>query len=70
MVGLKKGQQEEVTTMPNLKLFLHIKSLLTMLHEEDNHHLTTLALMVTGLFFGRHVQLWMIALWCPWDVQL
>ena len=56
--------------MPNLKLFLHINSLLTMLHEEDNHHLTTLALMVTGLFFGRHVQLWMIALWCPWDVQL
>ncbi len=56
--------------MPNLKLFLHINSLLTMLHEEDNHHLTTLALMVTGLFFGRHVQLWMIALWCPRDVQL
>jgi hypothetical protein len=56
--------------MPNLKLFLHINNLLTTLHEEDNSHLTTLALMVTGLFFGRHVQLWMIALWCPWDVAL
>jgi hypothetical protein len=56
--------------MPNLKLFLHINNLLTMLHEEKNHHLSTLALMVTGLFFGRHVQLWMMALWCPWDAQL
>lgn len=56
--------------MPNMKLFLHINKLLTTLHEEDNAHLTTLALMVTGLFFGRHVQLWMIALWCPWEVQL
>lgn len=56
--------------MPNLKLFLHIEELLTTLHEEDDHLLTTLALMVTGLFFGRHVQLWMIALWCPLDVQL
>lgn len=56
--------------MPNLKLFLHINNLLTTLHEEDNHHLTTLSLLVTGLFFGRHVQLWAIALWCPWDAQL
>ena len=40
------------------------------LHEEDNHHLSTLALMITGLFLGRHVQLWMMALWCPWDVEL
>lgn len=56
--------------MPNLKLFLHINELLTTLHEENNPRLSTLALMVTGLFFGRHVQLWNIALWCPWDVQL
>jgi hypothetical protein len=70
MVSLKKRQQEEVTTMPNLKLFLHINNLLTTLHEEDTSQLRTLALMVTGLFFGRHVQLWMMALWCPWDVQL
>lgn len=56
--------------MPNLKLFLHINKLLTTLHEEESAHLSSLALMVTGLFFGRHVQLWMIALWCPWQVQL
>jgi hypothetical protein len=49
--------------MPNMKLFLHIENLLTTLHEEDTAHLITLALMVPGLFFGRHVQLWMIALW-------
>ncbi|NET73839.1 MAG: IS4 family transposase [Sphaerospermopsis sp. SIO1G2] len=56
--------------MPNLQLFCHIKNLLTTLHEEDNAQLTTLSLMVMGLFFGRHVQLWMIALWCPREVQL
>jgi hypothetical protein len=56
--------------MPNLKLFLHIKNLLTTVHEEDHARLTTLALMVTGLFFGRHVQLWAIALWCHCDVAL
>lgn len=56
--------------MPNLTLFLHINSLLTKVHREESPHLQTLALMVTGLFFGRHVQLWMIAMWCPWDVQL
>jgi len=55
--------------MPNLKLFLHINNLLTTIHGK-NHRLTTLSLMVTGLFFGRHVQLWMMALWCPWDVNL
>jgi hypothetical protein len=60
----------EDTTMPNLKLFLHINKLLTTLHEEESPQLRTLALLVTGLFFGRHVQLWMIALWCPWEVQL
>jgi hypothetical protein len=69
MVGLYKHDQTEDTTMPNLKLFLHINNLLTSLHEEENAHLTTLALLVTGLFFGRHVQLWMMALRCPWEVQ-
>lgn len=70
MVRLHKHNQAEDTTMPNLKLFLHINNLLTTLHEEEGPQLTTLALMVTGLFFGRHVQLWMMALWCPWEVQL
>lgn len=56
--------------MPNLKLFLHIKNLLTTIHEEESPLLNTLAMMVTGLFFGRHVQLWAIALWSPWDIQL
>ena len=43
--------------MPNLKLFLHIKNLLTTIHEEESRLLNTLAMMVIGLFFGRHVQL-------------
>jgi hypothetical protein len=48
--------------MPNMKLFLHINNRLTTLHEDNTHHLTTSALLVTGLFFGLYVQLWMIAL--------
>jgi len=32
--------------------------------------LTTLALMVSGLLLGRSVQLWEIAVWIPWDIQL
>jgi Transposase DDE domain len=30
----------------------------------------TLALMLTGLFLGRHVQLWELALWAPLPIQL
>ena len=56
--------------MPNLKLFLHIKNILTMLHEEETAILDTLAQIITGLFFGRHVQLWAIALWVPKEILL
>jgi hypothetical protein len=30
----------------------------------------TLALLVSGLILGRSVQLWEIAVWIPWDIQL
>jgi hypothetical protein len=51
MVGLHKHHQPEVTIMPNLKMFLHIKKLLTTFGE-DSPPLTTLALLVTGMLFG------------------
>jgi hypothetical protein len=55
----------------NRKLFLTIKDLLHRLYEEpDNHLVVTLALMVVGVFLGRHVQLWQIALWVPLPIQL
>ena len=56
---------------PNRQLFLKIKDMLHQIYEEpENHLLITLALMVAGLFLGRHVQLWQIALWVPLPIQL
>lgn len=55
----------------NRKLFLKIKDMLHGLYEEpDNRLVVTLALMVVGVFLGRHVQLWQIALWVPVPIQL
>jgi hypothetical protein len=53
------------------QLFLHIRGRLCSLHKKPvNEVLTTLALMVSGLILGRSVQLWEIAVWIPWDIQL
>lgn len=55
----------------NQQLYLQVKNLLHSWHKDpDNHLLNTLAMMVTGLFLGRHVQLWEIALWVPLPIQL
>jgi hypothetical protein len=60
--------------MPNRKLFLHIRDLLHKIYKgasrPDKYLVVTLALMVTGLFLERHVQLWRIALWVPLNIQL
>jgi hypothetical protein len=50
--------------MLNLKLYLHLKDMLLSLYKADRlpKHL--------GLFLGRHVQLWQIAIWIPVDIQL
>lgn len=57
--------------MPNRQLFLHVRDLLHGLHKEpENHVLVTLALMVSGLILGRHVQLWELAVWVPVPIQL
>lgn len=55
----------------NQHLFTTIKGLLHRLYEEtDNSQIVTLAMMITGVFLGRHVQLWEIALWVPVPIQL
>lgn len=55
----------------NGHLLAQIKGLLHRLYEEPgNSQVATLAMMVTGLFLGRHVQLWEIALWVPIPIQL
>ena len=55
----------------NEQLYDQTKNLLHTLHKDPtNFLLDTLALMITGLFFGRHVQLWEIALWVPLPAQL
>lgn len=56
------------------QLYLYLKNLLlevyTGEHQIPKKLLTTLALLLTGLFLGRHVQLWNIALWAPIACQL
>lgn len=55
----------------NQQLYSQVKTMLHHLHHGPDHHLlNTLAMMVTGLFLGRHVQLWEIALWVPLPIQL
>jgi hypothetical protein len=57
--------------MTNRQLFLQVRDLLHHLHEEpENHLVVTLALMVTGLFLGRNVQFYELALWMPTPIQL
>ena len=60
--------------MPNLKLYLYSKDLLLSLYKGPNrlpkYLVVTLAMMLTGLFLGRHVQLWQIAVWVPLDIHL
>ena len=59
--------------MPHLKLYPHFRDLLLRLYGTESlpkHLIVTLAMMLTGLFLGRHVQLWQIAVWVPLNIQL
>ena len=57
--------------MPARRLFLHVRGLICARHKQPvTAVLETLALMVSGRLLGRSVQLWEIALWIPWDIQL
>ncbi len=53
------------------QLFLRMRGLICARHNTPvNHRLETLALLVSGLILGRSAQVWEIALWIPWDIQL
>ena len=60
--------------MPNHKLFVRIKKLLHQTYKgatgPKTYLVGTLAWIITGLFLGRHVQLWQIAVWVPLNIQL
>jgi hypothetical protein len=55
----------------NQALYDHNQRFFEQIYGEQNETLrNTLAMLVTGLFLGRHVQFWSIALWMPFDIQL
>ena len=57
--------------MPSRQLFLKIRDLLHVWHEDsENPVIVTLALMVSGLILGRNVQFCELALWVPADINL
>ena len=60
---MSKGTSEQ--------LYEHHRDLLSSMYKDvENPLIQTLAMMVTGVFLGRHVQLWEIAQWVPLDIQL
>jgi hypothetical protein len=55
----------------NHALYEHNKAFFEQIYGEEHESLrSTLAMLVTGLFLGRHVQFWAIAVWLPFDMQL
>jgi hypothetical protein len=61
--------------MPNQCLYLHMKTLLQQAYQGQNqkvadHLLKTLAMMVTGVLLGPHVQLYAIAKCVPLPIKL
>ncbi|MGB9872385.1 MAG: hypothetical protein ACPLYD_12065, partial [Anaerolineae bacterium] len=59
--------------MPHLNLYLFLKGWLLDLYKGERipkHLVVTLAMMLTSLFLGRHVQLWQMAIWVPVNICL
>jgi len=57
----------------NFKLYSFLKNFLRDIYKGQlmpKHLITTMAMMLTGLFLGRHVQLWQIAVWVPVNILL
>lgn len=57
----------------NQQLYGHNYRFLMKMYERKcfpRHLIVILALMLTGLFLGRHVQLWELAVWAPLPIQL
>ncbi|NIN35041.1 MAG: IS4 family transposase [Gammaproteobacteria bacterium] len=65
----------ELSRMPNQQLYLEMKALLQKAYQGQNqtiadHLLKTLAMLVTGVILGPHVQLYAIALCVPLPIKL
>jgi len=59
--------------MTNHELYSFLKNFLRDLYKGQSfpkHLITTMAMMLTGLFLGRHVQLWQMAVWAPINILL
>ena len=59
--------------MTNRKLYSFHKGFLRDIYKGQcipKYLITTLAMMLTGVFLGRHVQLWQIAIWVPVNILL
>ena len=59
--------------MTNFKLYSFLKNFLRDIYKGQHmpkHLIKTMAMMLTGLFLGRHVQLWQIAVWVPVNILL
>ena len=59
--------------MANRKLYSFLKNSLRDIYKDRHipkHLITTMAMMMTGLFLGRHVQLWQMAIWVPVNILL
>ena len=59
--------------MTNYALYSFLKGFLQDLYTGQRmpkHLITTMAMMLTGLFLGRHVQLWQMAVWVPVNILL
>jgi hypothetical protein len=59
--------------MTNYALYSFLKDLLQDLYTGQRmpkRLITTMAMMLTGLFLGRHVQLWQMAVWVPINILL
>lgn len=55
------------------KLYSFLKGFLRDIYKGQcipRHLITTMAMMLTGLFLGRHVQLWHKAIWVPVNILL
>ena len=59
--------------MTNRELYSFLKDFLRDIYKGQHiskHLITTMAMMMTGLFLGRHVQLWQMAVWVPVNILL
>ena len=57
--------------MTNRELYSFLKGFLHDIYKGQcipRHLITTMAMMLTGLFLGRYVQLWQMALWVPVNI--